>query len=134
MMVARPRSWVAPAVFACGIVVAAALITMDQLPLPRRPSADETEAYERGIRDISRLRTAVEQYLRETGDLPSQIEDLIPKYLTAVPQDPWGRRYGYRRLDDRAFVTFLGRDGESGPRVFQVDRDVVAVIERRESQ
>jgi hypothetical protein len=68
------------------------------------------------IRNIAGLRTAqaalaIQRYRLAKGELPDQLNDLVPNYLDAVPADPFdGKELRYRKLD-RGFVVYsIGED------------------------
>ena len=55
---------------------------------------------------------AVERYRLAAGSLPSSLEELVPRFLEAVPQDPFdGAALRYRRIDDGFVVYSIGEDG-----------------------
>ena len=56
---------------------------------------------------------AVERYrLRHAGGLPERLEDLVPDYRTAVPEDPVdGRPLQYRRSGVDYVIYSVGEDG-----------------------
>lgn len=92
---------------------------------PRRPSVDEEV-----LRDIARERTHklandVQRYWFVTNEYPSEKEGLRAlvsppqgdPILDAVPRDPWGREFAYRRpgITGNEFDVYsLGPDGEPG--------------------
>ncbi len=51
----------------------------------------------------------------ETGHLPARLSDLVPKYLSAVPDDPFGSgslKYG---VSGESYVLYsVGPDGDDG--------------------
>jgi general secretion pathway protein G len=75
--------------------------------------------------DVCMIAGAVQEFaLANQGHFPDSLERLVEpdmqgyRYLALeyVPQDPWGRTYGYRRP----------ADGETEPRVFTLGRDGAA--------
>jgi hypothetical protein len=55
---------------------------------------------------------AVERYRREKGAWPAKLSELAPKFISAVPLDPYdGKPLRYRRLPDGVVVYALGPDG-----------------------
>ena len=62
----------------------------------------------------SRVAVAVERYRRAHGDaLPASLNDLVPQYLDAIPQDPLsGQPLRYRVAEDAYVVYSVGPDGK----------------------
>jgi hypothetical protein len=57
-------------------------------------------------------RLALELYRRENGQWPAGLKDLVPKYLAAIPADPFSTSsLIYRRQDDRFLLYSVGPDG-----------------------
>ena len=78
------------------VVVIAILGILAAIAIPRlsssRDGAEQT-AHEANIRTIE---SAVGLYQAETGDLPTSIEQLTPKYLQSIPDNPvTGTSEGY---------------------------------------
>lgn len=72
------------------------------------------ESTGRGIaqRNIAETIIAVELYYRDHDRLPSQWADLVPKYLSKTPQDPFsGQPLRYVLQDDYYLVYSVGRNG-----------------------
>ncbi len=58
---------------------------------------------------------AVERFHRESGRWPGSLEDLVPRYLSAAPVDPWGRPLDYRAKAGGGYVLGCrGADGATG--------------------
>jgi hypothetical protein len=72
----------------------------------------------RDVEAIASTRTAVaalaiERYRLAKGDLPDKLDDIVPTYLNAIPQDPFdGKPLRYRKLARGYVVYSIGRDGE----------------------
>ncbi len=66
--------------------------------------------------DFTRVLAALEAYRAEHGSLPEEgdLSFLVPKYLPAVPQNPWGRPYLYASDGQRPFLQDNGQDGLRG--------------------
>jgi general secretion pathway protein G len=66
--------------------------------------------------DFERLATALAAYRAEHPALPEEgsLDFLVPQYLPALPQDPWGRPYLYSSNGDRPLLQSLGEDGFRG--------------------
>ena len=70
------------------------------------------------VRAIALTRTAVtslaiERYRLAKSDLPSKLDDLVPTYLTAIPQDPFDDKpLRYKKLAKGYVVYSVGEDGE----------------------
>jgi hypothetical protein len=62
---------------------------------------------------IVALVLALESFRNETGLLPEQLDVLLPRYLTEVPEDPFlGMALAYRRTEQGYVVYSVGRDRE----------------------
>ena len=68
------------------------------------------------IKSIAQLRTArvslaIQRYRLATGNLPDTLADLVPRYLDAVPEDPFdGRTLRYEKLETGFVVYSIGED------------------------
>jgi hypothetical protein len=79
-----------------------------------------TRAFEREADSIAQLRAAeaalaVERYRADDhSELPASLDQLVPKYLAAVPEDPFdGKPLQFRKLSPKGFVvSSIGRDGQ----------------------
>jgi hypothetical protein len=77
------------------------------------------------VADQAALACALERYRLANGHFPEKLEELAPKFITALPHDViGGEAYRYRRADDGAFVLYsIGWNekddgGTSGKRLF----------------
>jgi hypothetical protein len=76
------------------------------------------DAVTRDVKAIARTRTAVaslaiERYRLAKGSLPEKLDDLVPTYLKAIPQDPFdGKPLRYKKLAKGYVVYSVGDDGE----------------------
>ena len=83
---------------------------------------------------------AVERYRLEHGRLPTQLEELVPTYLTAVPVDPVdGQPLRYRHEDEGFVLYSIGRnlidDGGHGFRdADNEDDDIVFSVLRQRTR
>lgn len=55
-----------------------------------KPSAEE------GQQKANDLIIAIEQYKNDTGNYPSDLTLLVPKYLLAIPKPAWNAQYEYK--------------------------------------
>jgi hypothetical protein len=63
--------------------------------------------------DCARAALGVEQFRLAEGRLPESLDQLVPKYLDAVPIDPFdGKPLRYKRLDKGYTIYSVGEDGE----------------------
>jgi hypothetical protein len=61
--------------------------------------------------ECARAALTVERYRAAEGGLPEKLEDLVPKYLEAVPTDPFdGKPLRYRRLEKGYMIYSVGPD------------------------
>jgi len=61
----------------------------------------------------ARVLLAVERYRYAQGELPQTLNQLIPSYLTAIPEDPFdGKPLRYNKRRNRGYVVYsVGEDG-----------------------
>ncbi|MGI8978685.1 MAG: hypothetical protein ACR2FY_05635 [Pirellulaceae bacterium] len=82
---------------------------------------------QRGILRLRLMETrlALELYRREHGQWPLGLQDLAPKYLTAIPADPFSRStLIYRRQDESFLLYSVGPDGrDNGGRLNSNEHD-----------
>src|SRR5207237_2311366 len=64
--------------------------------------------------DLTSLSIGAELFERDTGESPARLEDLVPRYLTDLHADPWGRSYVSFRGPGGLALVSAGRDGERG--------------------
>jgi hypothetical protein len=64
--------------------------------------------------DLRRLGQSLEEHRSRQGRYPDRLEQLVPHWTEAIPADPWGRPYAYRRQRPGYVLETLGRDGEKG--------------------
>ncbi len=66
--------------------------------------------------DFDRILAALDAYSAEHGSLPEEgdLSFLVPKYLDAVPKDPWGNSYLYASNGKSPFLQSLGEDAHRG--------------------
>lgn len=63
--------------------------------------------------DCARTGLAVERFRLAEGRLPESLEELVPKYIEAVPIDPFdGKPLRYKRLEKGYTIYSIGEDGE----------------------
>ena len=97
------------------------------------------------LADMGRLLTArtavaVERYRLAMGRLPEQLSDLVPRYMEAIPSDPFdGLPLRYRLLENGYIVYSVGRDetddgGTERPakryRQGQTNHDITFIVEQ----
>jgi hypothetical protein len=71
-------------------------------------------AYRRGVANMqcAFVALALERYRRNHGGWPNTLDDLVPKYLLRVPNDPQdGKPLRYKRRPDGFIVYWVGFDG-----------------------
>jgi hypothetical protein len=74
-----------------------------------------SEAYRRQQASLrcAYVAVAAERYRLEHHDWPAKLDDLVGKFLKAVPNDPYdGKPLRYKRLPDGAIVYSVGPDGQ----------------------
>jgi hypothetical protein len=63
--------------------------------------------------DLARTALAIERSRLPTDELPTRLEDLVPRYLAQVPIDPFdGRPIRYRRRQTGYLLYSVGTDGQ----------------------
>ncbi len=79
---------------------------------------DQWARHDAALEMTRSLFVAIDLYRRDNQRVPSKQEglaSLVPKYIRAVPDDPWGNRFIYlTRGGDWADVVSMGADGEPG--------------------
>lgn len=94
-------------------------------------AADQYDQYEQscvssqtGVHEL-RLAIALERFHLAHGIFPEQLNDLVPAFLTEVPNDPWsGKPMMYRREKKDSFVLYsTGEDRRDDGGVFDSQRD-----------
>ena len=103
-------------------------------------SLDDMVWNERSRQAALEVTLAAQMFLRDKGEFPESLDQLVPEYLEAVPLDPCdlnGGRLRYRRDDpNKAIVWSIGRDGndDGGEVVVQngVSADVGFVLKEGE--
>ncbi|MGE6763090.1 type II secretion system protein GspG [Corallococcus interemptor] len=103
-----PLPWVA-VVFAVALVVALVLTAF------RRRDPEQAQHIHA---DFTLILGALERYQADHGgQLPEEgslDELLVPRYLPAVPRDPWGRPYQYASSAQGVFLSTFGRENQRG--------------------
>ncbi|GMU02607.1 hypothetical protein KH5H1_67270 [Corallococcus caeni] len=103
-----PLPWVA-VVFGLALVVALVLTAF------RRRDPEQTQQIHA---DFTVILGALERYQADHGgQLPEEgnLDDmLVPRYLNAVPRDPWGRPYQYASSAQGVFLASFGRENQRG--------------------
>jgi general secretion pathway protein G len=64
--------------------------------------------------DLIRIGRALEAHRSRRGSYPRDLAALVPAHIDAIPPDPWGRDYLYRRQAGSYVLETRGRDGEPG--------------------
>ena len=96
------------------LTCAALLVAMIGTLARRSPQEPGDEArHTQALADIKKLATAVEQFAVDNRKFPKKLDDLAPKYITAVPPDPYGNRYRIVDGGHQVWVTYYGKDGRA---------------------
>lgn len=91
---------------------------------PPAAAGDERVRVVRASHDIRSLSGTIRTFRVREMRLPASLDELAADLGGAVPHDPWGTPYVYRRLEgDRFEVVSLGADGEAGGDGFDADVD-----------
>ncbi|WP_338023460.1 type II secretion system protein GspG [Archangium primigenium] len=66
--------------------------------------------------DFARILAAAEAYRVDHGSLPEEgdLSFLVPRYLSSLPEDPWGHPYLYASDGRTPFLQAYGADGLRG--------------------
>jgi hypothetical protein len=76
-----------------------------------RASADAASRNE-AERDATRVAVAIERFRRSQGRLPQKLDELVPKFLGALPIDPFSGASLHYRVDAAEYVVYsVGIDG-----------------------
>jgi len=76
---------------------------------------------------ISLIRTAVKNYVSESGRIPQKLEEIEEFLLKDGTNDAWGRRINFKVEQNIISIESLGRDGVPGG--LGDDRDILTTIE-----
>jgi hypothetical protein len=108
------------------------------LPPCDRAIVREIESFARAR--VAETALAVERFRRESGRLPQQLIELVPRFLTAVPADPFdGASLRYHPLSKGYVVYSIGPDGrddggKGGPEkrsgTERLPEDIALTVER----
>ncbi len=89
-----------------------------------RPAAAHADSHRpvTAYSEIQVIGQMVEQFRKDHGELPTQLEDLVSKrYLDRLVVDPWGHEYGYSRtppyslsINRDFYIWSFGSDGNAG--------------------
>lgn len=103
-----PR-WLIAGMLALALVMAGTAVKRVLSP-PQAPSWARIHA------DLDALNAALERYHAEHGAYPEDdtLQVLVPRYLPAVPVDPWGRPYVYLNNGKQPLLVTFGHDGRRG--------------------
>jgi len=79
---------------------------------------------------LNRLKAASLAYARHYKRLPTTLNELVPRYIKAVPKDPYGRPYILRSGGPTTiYIWFQGQDGE----LKRYPPDMCAVVQLHEA-
>jgi hypothetical protein len=94
-----------------------------------RGLADAVQKYpeRRAAEAMIRTARAIERYHSRKREWPASLDDLVPKDLTMVPKDPWGKVLEYERKQGGAGykLSCFGADGVRGG----ADQDADLLVE-----
>lgn len=97
-----------------GLVFALALVCAVLVGALTRSKAVYSE---RIHQDIAVLEEALSRFHADGNALPEEADLeplLVPKYLPALPLDPWGRHYRYTSNGDQVFIATFGKSDDRG--------------------
>lgn len=87
--------------------------TVTFLMLPAVGAANQAHARQQAQRDLLLAAIAAERFRQETGAWPTQLSELTPKYLSAVPSDPFdGKPLRMWLEGDEIAIYSVGADGK----------------------
>jgi hypothetical protein len=89
--------------------------TLSSMLLPTLSQAMELDFEVRAMRRMSAVALAIRLYEIDNGSRPAKLADLVPKYLPAVPDDPFdnpGQPLRYLPNAQRPILYSIGSDGE----------------------
>lgn len=112
----------APLGFFLGLAVALCLVaTLVTLHFRKRDDASWGPIH----RDLNLISAALQRYQADKGSLPQgdSLDFLVPEYLPAVPDDPWGRPYIYLNNGKQPLLVTFGQDGERGGQGIEEDHN-----------
>ncbi len=86
---------------------------LTQVLMPAIGRVVEEDAKVIGLLRAARTALAVERYRLDKGKLPEALDELVPGYMEAIPEDPFdGKALRYRKLDRGYVVYSIGPDGK----------------------
>jgi len=86
---------------------------------------------------MARLAVALARHREDKGAFPQTLEGLAPRYLAAIPRDPFrGQAFDYRIVDGAAKLWVWGEDGDNDagrpvPDDMDEDGDIVWTVNRK---
>jgi hypothetical protein len=91
--------------------------------LPSLTRVAEQDLRLRAHLDLARTALAIERHRLATGEIPAELGQLVPRYLDAVPIDPFdGQPIRYRRTEPGYILYSILADGQdNGGRAFDQD-------------
>lgn len=113
-------------------VVIAALISAAFMSGADRSSvsSNDDQIRQEAIVKLQALATYVEKFANDNGKLPSNLSELVPRYINEVPQDPYSHAYKLvSNGPSRSFLMYLGKDGRIKGYATR-DIDVVVTINK----
>lgn len=116
------------------LVAVPRIYLITRLITPALGSAIKAQETCSGLLLCTRTALAVERYRLDQGELPQDLADLVPRYLDAVPSDPFdGKPLRYLRLDVGYRVYSVGPDGADDGGVGSINSpepDITFTVER----
>jgi len=102
------------------------------LLLPALDAALEAAARGNGLNDSAITAIAIERYRRDRGQIPDDLQQLVPDFLPAVPTDPYdGKPIRYVVKEDEYLIYCIGRDDVDDGGQGEYDPDVVFKVKRK---
>lgn len=91
-------------------------LTLAGTAVKRVLSPASAPSWQRLHADLTLLNSALDRYHADHGAFPEDdtLQVLVPKYLSAVPADPWGRPYIYLNNGRQPLLVTFGQDGQRG--------------------
>lgn len=85
---------------------------MSSMLLPMYPRSPSRDAQQRALLACAELALTIDLFRLKSGDLPTELGELVPTYFESVPKDPFdGQPMRYRKLEHGYMLYSIGRDG-----------------------
>lgn len=108
--------------------------TLTALLLPAMSAALDAAARGNAMNEAAMTAIAIERYRRDRGQIPKDLEQLVPDFLKQLPTDPFdGKPLRYVVKDGEYLLYSVGKNGVDDGGQGDYDPDIVFRVERTET-